>query len=67
MPEVVHNPRYAYDCENCKFTWCCGPTCHCTYTNKLPEPPRDRQDYVDQQLVQCGLSPQFHGKDAQRR
>lgn len=25
-------PRWPYDCKNCKFSWCCGPLCHCNYT-----------------------------------
>jgi len=24
-----HNPRYLYDCDRCKFNWCCGPLCAC--------------------------------------
>ena len=29
---VKHAPRWPYDCKNCKFNWCCGPTCSCHYT-----------------------------------
>lgn len=24
-----HTPRWQYDCQNCKFSWCCGPLCAC--------------------------------------
>lgn len=24
-----HTPRWQYDCQNCKFAWCCGPLCAC--------------------------------------
>jgi hypothetical protein len=27
--EPKHNPRYPYDCERCKFSWCCGYKCAC--------------------------------------
>lgn len=64
---VEHNPSCQYDCKHCKFFWCCGPTCHCTYMNKLPDPPRERQDEVDAALVKIGYAPQFRGKGAQRR
>lgn len=61
-----HNPRWKYDCGNCKFNWCCGPTCHCGL-HRLPEPPRERQDEVDAALVKIWYAPQFHGPGAQRR
>jgi hypothetical protein len=69
MSDVEHKPRWQYDCGNCKFSWCCGPTCSCQlYRNgRYPEPSRERQDEVDEKLVQLGYAPQFHGKDAQRR
>lgn len=25
-------PRWPYDCDRCKFSWCCGPKCKCNYT-----------------------------------
>jgi hypothetical protein len=44
----VHAPRWQYDCDRCKYSWCCGPTCSCSL--KLQghgDPPRERQDEVD--------------------
>jgi len=41
QPEV-HAPRFAFDCENCKYNWCCGYACACVYESghrKLPDPP----------------------------
>jgi hypothetical protein len=32
-------PKHKYDCENCKFNWCCGFSCTCKLN--LPEPPED--------------------------
>lgn len=69
--EIGHNPRYQYDCERCKYHWCCGPTCQCMLRDYngvlLREPPRKRQDEVDAALVKVGLCPQYRGKGAQRR
>jgi hypothetical protein len=64
---LKHAPRWQYDCGNCKFAWCCGPTCSCSLKHRLPDPPLKRQDEVDEALVQIGYAPQFHGKGAQRR
>jgi len=33
-----HNPKYKYDCGNCKFNWNCGLTCSCVLKD-VPEPP----------------------------
>lgn len=33
-------PKHKYDCENCKYNWCCGFSCSCILKN-LPEPPED--------------------------
>lgn len=33
-----HNPKHEYDCENCKFNWCCGFSCSCGLKN-LPKAP----------------------------
>ena len=66
--EVNHAPRYLYDCSNCKFSWCCGPTCHCILSSDgLPDPPRERQDEVDAALIAVGLVPEFHGTGAHHR
>lgn len=27
--QPTHNPKHKYDCENCKFNWCCGFECNC--------------------------------------
>ncbi len=34
----MKQPRYKYDCGNCKFNWCCGYTCACILKD-LPDPP----------------------------
>lgn len=69
LPVLNHAPRYQYDCDRCKFSWCCGPTCVCVLASRtnLPEPPRERQDEVDAALVKAGYAPQFRGEGAQRR
>ena len=38
--KVEHAPRYKYDCENCKFNWCCGFDSNCILHYK-PDPPKD--------------------------
>ena len=40
LPPKNHNPKHKYDCENCKFNWCCGFTCSCIIYN-VSEPPSD--------------------------
>ena len=34
---IAHQPRHQYDCERCKFHWCCGPLCACW--SDWPTPP----------------------------
>ena len=67
----VNPPRYQYDCDRCKFSWCCGPACSCVlYRSRggmYPDPPSKRQREVDATLVKIGYAPQFRGKGAQRR
>jgi hypothetical protein len=46
MIDEGHNPRWLYDCDRCKFHWCCGPTCYCVL-HDLPHPPPERQREVD--------------------
>ena len=38
--EEKHVPKHKYDCENCKFNWCCGFSCNCVLTYAA-EPPED--------------------------
>lgn len=33
-----HNPKYKYDCYNCKFNWNCGYGCACVLKG-LDNPP----------------------------
>jgi hypothetical protein len=40
MTNINHNPRYRYDCENCKFSWCCGYSCACGLYG-YPDPPKE--------------------------
>lgn len=68
MAKDEHNPRYQYDCENCKFHWCCDETCSCGLRRKgFPNPPEKRKHEVDAALVKIGFAPQFYGSGAQRR
>ena len=41
-----HAPTAKYDCDHCKFYWCCGPEYICGLTN-LPPPSPERQHVVD--------------------
>ena len=36
-------PKHKYDCEPCKFNWCCGFDCACILGSKLglPDAPED--------------------------
>jgi len=46
-------PRYRYDCEQCKFSWCCGPTCHCILPReRYADPPPERQAEVDKAVAE---------------
>lgn len=59
---LIHNPRYAYDCDPCKFNWCCGPTCACLFFGTLPKPPKARQREVDAALIAKGYEPEYGKK-----
>jgi hypothetical protein len=64
----LHAPREQYDCDRCKFSWCCGSLCSChLQLASLPVPPTERQAQVDTALVKIGYAPQFRGNGAQRR
>lgn len=66
--DFVHTPRWQYDCDRCKFAWCCGSLCSCHLQRSgLPVPPDARQKQVDAALVKIGYAPQFRGNGAQRR
>ena len=39
-PYQGHAPRWKYDCERCKFAWCCGPQCACHIEGKMPKKRR---------------------------
>lgn len=32
---MTHDPRHEYDCERCKFSWCCGYLCACVLREAL--------------------------------
>lgn len=59
--EKGHAPRWYYDCDRCKFNWCCGPVCACVLRQRgdLGEPPRNRQREVDAALIQSGFQPEY--------
>jgi hypothetical protein len=40
-----HRPRYKFDCERCKFHWCCGPLCSCVL-HEMKNPPKKRREEV---------------------
>lgn len=47
--DAPHAPRYRFDCGRCKFSWCCGTTCHCNLKKKdHAEPPDKRKLQVAQ-------------------
>jgi hypothetical protein len=45
LKEETH-PRFAYDCDQCRFNWCCGPLCACL--PGLKKAPRFRARQVAQ-------------------
>jgi len=54
-----HEPRWQYDCINCKFNWCCGYLCYCNLMHTHKEPPMVIQELVDEELKANGYEPQF--------
>lgn len=57
---MKHNPKYRFDCENCKFNWCCGPTCTCNLNN-VPEPPLRIQKMVNESRLKVNYTIEFIG------
>ena len=58
-----HNPRYPYDCDNCKLNWNCGPVCYCWVKQKgwaTGETPLERKIEVNDALAKYGLEPEFN-------
>lgn len=51
-----HNPRYKYDCDRCKFNWCCGPLCRCVLKGYQNAPPH-RMKEVNKLLIKEGYTP----------
>lgn len=45
-PYKGHHPRWKYDCERCKFAWCCGPQCACHLEGKMPKKRREEVDHA---------------------
>ena len=68
---MEHAPKFEYDCEHCKFNWCCGLACVCVVGDKmnLPEPPIERKKEVNEALKKCGYAIEFlpNGKRARGR
>lgn len=58
-----HKPRYQYDCNRCKFKWCCGYCCACALKHELPKPPKHVQLKVNEALIKEGFEPQFKIKE----
>jgi hypothetical protein len=55
----MHDPKYLYDCDNCKYSWCCGPTCHCDIGRQKPGiamPPIKRREEVDAARIANGCT-----------
>lgn len=46
---MQHDPRHQYDCERCKFAWCCEPHCGCVLRDR-PKPPIERALEVEAAL-----------------
>ena len=44
VPYKGHAPRWQYDCERCKFAWCCGPQCACHIKGKMPKKRKRETD-----------------------
>lgn len=42
-------PRHRYDCDRCKYSWCCGPLCQCGL-HGVPQAPEERLIEVAQLL-----------------
>lgn len=63
--EKGHNPRWRFDCNNCKFNWCCGPTCACVLSS-MSDPPSARQREVDAALIKHGYHPEFRQRALDR-
>ena len=55
----MRDPKFTYDCKNCKFNWNCGYACACIYDGKLPNPPKAIQLKVNKALVTEGYFPKF--------
>ena len=53
-----HKPRYKFDCDRCKFNWCCGYTCVCVLRN-ASDPPLTVKKLVNQALLDAGFSIEF--------
>ena len=59
-PPEDHNPRYIYDCVQCKFNWCCGPMCECVVErDNLPMCPDWRKKEVNAALKKAGCAIEF--------
>jgi hypothetical protein len=52
-------PKFAYDCKNCRFEWNCGYTCFCNYKRTKPEPPNNIKILVNQALISAGLDKEY--------
>ena len=52
-----HNPQYRFDCEHCKFNWCCGILCACDLD--LPDPPSNVRMKVNDARMANGYSIEF--------
>ncbi len=64
VAEKDHAPRFIYDCERCKFNWCCGYCCSCVLVQKLKlkDPPEKIQYAVNLALLKDGYTTQFKDK-----
>lgn len=46
LPVTDRHPAHKYDCDVCKFSWCCGPLCACLLSGAA-EPPKKRADEIE--------------------
>jgi len=62
-------PEFQYDCDHCKYNWCCGYTCGCLYVGRnlgelLPDPPIRVRAAVNFARHGKGMMPKYIDQEA---
>ena len=59
VPYKGHAPRWKYDCERCKFAWCCAPQCMCSplIKGKMPKKRRAEVKRAEEMYQRRGKMP----------